>query len=193
MIISHWDIAYTDNDTSDYNAVRVWGLHGRNFWLIACYVRQSKMKPAVGWNCDYKKNLPHIANYLAQYESQFWNGEVQRTIEEVEDENDIDMNLIKVDTPRTNKVQRMIKTLKPLYQNGRIYYNEALKSNSDTQIGIMQLVAVEEGSGEHDDAPDADEQAISKLDKYCTPDGRRNKQGEKSHRTGKMKRRYNIP
>ncbi len=193
MIISHWDIAYTDNEKSDYNAVRVWGLHGRNFWLIACYVKQSKMKPAVEWNCDYKKSLPKSANYLAQFESQFWNGEVQRTIDEVEDDNNIDMNLIKVDTPRSNKVQRIIKTLKPLYQNSRIYYNEDLKSNSDTQIGIMQLCAIEEGSTEHDDAPDADHQAIDKLEMYCTPGSSRRKSGDKSFKAGKMKRKYNMP
>jgi len=193
MIISHWDIAYTDNENSDYNAVRVWGLHGRNFWLIACYVRQSKMRLAVNWQCQYKLSLPKEANNLGQYESQFWNGEVQRSIEEAEDENEVELNLIKVDTPTTNKVQRIIKFLKPYYQNGRIYYNEDLKSNSDTQVGIMQLVAVEEGSGEHDDAPDADHQAIEKLELYCTPGESRRKKGEKTYKTGIMKRIFNLP
>ena len=193
MIISHWDIAYTDNEKSDYNAVRVWGLHGRNFWLIDCYVRQSKMKLAVNWNCIYKKELPKGLNYLGQYESQFWNGEVQRSIDEAEEENNIDLNLIKIDTPKTNKVQRIIKFLKPYYQNRRIYYNEALKSHADTQIGIMQLCAVEEGSTEHDDAPDADHQAIEKLELYCTPGGTKRKNGEKNYRTGVMKRLFNMP
>ena len=131
MILSHWDIAYTDNENSDYNAVRVWGLHGRNFWLIDCYVKQSKMKLAVNWNCEFKKSLDKLQNYLGQYESQFWNGEVQRSIEESEDENNVDLNLMKVDTPHSNKVQRMLK-MKPYYQNSRIYYNDALKSHSDT-------------------------------------------------------------
>jgi hypothetical protein len=44
---------------------------------------------------------------------------------------------------------------------------------------------------EHDDSPDADQQAISALDKYCTP-GRRRNTGEKSYRSGKMKQKYNI-
>lgn len=194
MIISHWDIAYTDNEDSDYNAIRVWGLHGRNFWLIDCYVRQSKMKLAVNWNCYYKKALKaeeKYANYIGQFESQFWNGEVERSIEESEDENNIDLNLMKIDTPRSNKIQRIL-TLKPYFQNGRIYYNEALKSNSDTQVGIMQLTSIEEGSTEHDDAPDADQQAIFALEKYSTP-GSRRRSGEKSYRTGKMKSKYNMP
>lgn len=193
MIISHWDIAYTDNENSDYNAVRVWGLHGRNFWLIDCYVRQSKMKLAVNWTCYLKNGFKeqNIINYIGQYESQFWNGEVQRSIEESEDENDIDLNLMKVDTPRTNKTQRIL-TLKPYFQNGRIYYNEALKSHTDTQVGIMQLCSIEEGSTEHDDAPDADQQAIKALELYSSPGGRKNK-GDKWYKLGKMKSKFNMP
>jgi phage terminase large subunit-like protein len=192
MIVSHWDIAYTDNENSDYNAVKVWGLHGRNFWLINCYVKQSLMKKAVEFQCDYKKSLNKVANYLGQYESQFWNGEVQRSIDEVEEEQDIDLNLMKADCSKANKIQRMI-TMQPYYQNGRIYYNEQLKSHSDTQVGIMQLCAVEEGMTEHDDSPDADQQAIAKLELYCTPGGRNRKKGEKSFKVGKMKVKFEMP
>lgn len=192
MILSHWDIAYTDNAKSDYNAIKVWGLHGRNFWLIDGYVKQSKMKLAVNWNCQYKKGLnDNLVNYIGQYESQFWNGEVQRSIDESEDENDIDLNLMKIATPHSKKIQRML-TMQPYYQNSRIYYNEALKSHNDTQVGIMQLCAVEEGMTEHDDSPDADQQCISALDKYCSS-GKKRKNGEKSWRAGKMKHKQYIP
>lgn len=194
MIISHWDIAYTDNENSDYNAIRVWGLHGRNFWLIDCYVRQSKMKLAVNWNCYFKNGLKdhgNVINYLAQYESQFWNGEVQRSIDEAEEENDIDLNLMKIDTPHSKKIQRIL-TLKPYFQNGRIYYNEALKSHTDTQVGIMQLCSIEEGSSEHDDAPDADQQAIKALELYSSPVSKK-RNGEKSFKVGKMISKFLMP
>ncbi len=191
MILVHWDIAYTDNETSDYNAVRAWGLHGHNFWLVDCYVKQSKMKKAVAWMCQFKKQLPKGVNVVFQYESQFWNGEVQRAIDEVEEEFNISLNLMKVLCPKVNKLMRMI-TMQPYYQNSRTYYNENLKSHSDTQIGIMQLCAVEEGSSEHDDSPDADQQAISKLELYCTPGGNKNK-GDKWWRAGKMKSKFSMP
>jgi len=188
MIISHWDIAYTDNEESDYNAVRVWGLMDRNFYLIDCYVKQSKMKRAVEWMCHFKKGLPKGINIIFQYESQFWNGEVQRSIDEAENENQVDLNLMKVDLPRTNKTARII-TMQPYFQNSRIYYNEQLKSHSDTQVGLIQLCAIEEGSDEHDDAPDSDQRAISNLEKYCIP-AKNKRDGEKSWRTGKMKNKY---
>ncbi len=190
MIVSHWDIAYTDNDTSDYNAVKVWGLYGSDFYLIDCYVKQSKMNLAVEWMCAFKKTLPHGINIVYQYESQFWNGEVQRTIDEVEELHNVSLNLMKITTPKVNKFMRIV-SLQPYFQNSRIYYNTALKSHSDTQVGVMQLCSIEEGSTEHDDSPDADQQAISKLEIYSTPSSR--KSGLKSWLTGKMKSKYDIP
>ena len=190
MIVLHWDIAYTDNESSDYNAVRVWGLAGTNFYLIDCYVKQSKMKLAVRWIAQFKKRLPQVVNFVGQYESQFWNGEVQRNIEEVEEECDLKLNLMKIETPKFNKLQRIV-TMQPYFQNSRIYYNVLLKSHSDTQIGVIQLCAVEEGNTEHDDAPDADEQCIRKLELYCTPG--HSKPGDKDWQTGKMKPKYQLP
>lgn len=187
MIVAHWDIAYAGNEDSDYNAIKVWGLLDRNFYLIDCYVKQSKMLPAVMWLCDFKKHLPEGTNFICQYESQFWNGEVQRSIDDAEEASGVYLNLTKKKTPTTNKLGRMI-TMQPYYQNSRIYYNEKLKSHNDTQVGILQLCAVEEGSTEHDDSPDADQQALETLDRYDTPirkasDGR-------GWVAGKYKRKY---
>jgi phage terminase large subunit-like protein len=188
MIIVHWDIAYTDNDTSDYNAVKAWGVCKNNkFWKIDCFVKQAKMNLPCDWMCEFKKSLPQGVNVLFQYESQFWNEEVQRNIDEAEDRNDVVLNMMKVSTPKVNKLGRML-TMVPYYKNGRIYYNIKLKSHNDTQVAIMQLCAVEEGSTEHDDSPDADREALSALEKYVAP-VKKKKEGEKSYRVGKMKRK----
>ncbi|MDR1155286.1 MAG: hypothetical protein LBL04_11315 [Bacteroidales bacterium] len=187
MIVTHWDIAYTDNDTSDYNAIKAWGILDRKFYLIDCYVKQSKMLQAVNWLCDFKKTLPKGANSIFQYESQFWNGEVQRSIDDAENAHGVSLNLMKVDNPKTDKLGRMIK-MQPYYQNSRIFYSQKLKSHNDTQVAIMQLCAVEEGSTEHDDSPDADQQALSALDGYDTPT-RRPADG-KSWKSGRMKQTY---
>jgi predicted phage terminase large subunit-like protein len=188
MIVVHWDIAYTDNETSDYNAVKAWGTKDRKFYKIDCYVKQSKMKLACNWMCEFKKSLPDGVNVIFQYESQFWNEEVQRNIDEAEIAYNISLNCMKVES-KGNKLGRML-TMQPYYQNSRIYYNEDLKSHSDTQVGIMQLCAVEEGSTEHDDSPDADQCAIKALEKYTTPTRRDN--GEKPYRSGRMKSKYDY-
>jgi predicted phage terminase large subunit-like protein len=188
MIIVHWDIAYTDNETSDYNACKAWGVKERKFYLIDNFVKQCRMKVACRWLCELRKEIPASANVLYQYEAQFWNEEVQRNIDEAEEESDVNLNIMKVDNPNTNKLGRMLKMV-PYYQNSRIFYNEAIKAKNDTQVGIMQLVAVEEGSTEHDDSPDADQQAIFTLEKYTTPS--RKSANEKSWATGRMKHTYN--
>jgi hypothetical protein len=53
----------------------------------------------------------------------------------------------------------------------------------------MQLCAVEEGSTEHDDSPDADKQALESLELYSTPTNRQ-REGEKPYQSGKMKHNF---
>lgn len=164
IIVGHWDVAYAGTATADYNAVRVWGLDNPGFnWLIACYVRQSKMKAAIEWMCDFQSQLPRTVIVHWRFEAQFWNDEVLRTIEEVQKEKKVTLLITKVDTPRTKKYDRIL-TLQPRYQNSRIRYNKNLISDPDTQQGIIQLCGIEPGYSGNDDAPDADQQAIAFLD-----------------------------
>ena len=124
-----------------------------------------------------------------QFEAQFWNDEVQRTINETQLETGISLNLVKVKTPSIAKLFRLI-SMQPYYQNSRIYYNEELKSNADTQIGLRQLFAIEPGYTEHDDAPDADECAIRKLELYTTPPAKQGDNSSRSFKCGKIKKKY---
>jgi phage terminase large subunit-like protein len=162
VICGHWDIAYAGTPTADFNAVKVWGLHGKNFWNIDNYVKRSKMRQAIEWMVYVQMNLPPSVTIHWSYESQFWNDEVQRTIEEVEKQYGVNLALRKVDTPKTKKYDRMLKQ-HVYYQNGRVYYDEKLKAHNDTQVGIAQLLSLEPGYNSNDDAPDADEQCFSEL------------------------------
>ncbi|MDR1172282.1 MAG: hypothetical protein LBL24_07510 [Bacteroidales bacterium] len=190
MIIAHWDIAYSENSTADYNAVRIWGLYNRNYWLIDCYVRQSKMRRAVDWMCDRQRMYMHEVKIYWQYEAQFWNDEVNRTVYEAETEHGLSLNLVKRETPHIKKLMRLV-SMQPYYQNGRIYYSEALKSSHDSQMGIRQLTGIEPGSSEHDDSPDADQQAIESLEQYNAPPQK--DKDTKSWVAGKIKQIFNLP
>ena len=148
------------------------------------------MRKAVDWMCDRQKQYGGQTFIYWQYEAQFWNDEVKRVIAEAEAEHAIILNLVKRDTPRTNKLMRLV-SMQPYYQNARIYYNEALKPNHDSQVGVRQLVAVEPGSGEHDDSPDADQQAISQLEKYNYPPNA-GASGQATWKAGKVKPRYSF-
>jgi len=165
-IIAHWDIAYAGTDTSDFNAVRVWGLHNSDFWYIDSFVKQTKMREAVLWMTQFQKNLPPSIVIRWQFESQFWNDEVRRIIDEVEKESGINLYLVKVDTPKKIRKYDRIERLQPYYQNGRIFYDENKKPHSDTQVGLQQLYGIEPGYRTKDDAPDADEHAIAYLETF---------------------------
>ncbi len=178
VIVGHWDIAYAGKKTSDYNAVRVWGLYNKDFWYIDSFVKQTKMKQAVEWMCQYQIMLPPTILIKWRFESQFWNDEVERTIIEAEKKFNVDLRIVKVDTPKGKKYLR-IEKLQPYYQNSRIFYTDERKPHKDTQTGLQQLYGIEPGYRTHDDAPDADEQAISYLETYIRT--RRTKP-----RTGKM-------
>lgn len=170
IVVGHWDIAYAGTPTSDYNAVKVWGLSKDNtFWYVQGFVKQCKMREAVAYICEMERTKPKTVIIHWRFESQFWNDEVQRTIREVSKEMGVQLNILKVDTPRTKKYDRILR-MQPKYQNNRIRYNEKMYADNDTQTGLAQLYGIEPGYSGHDDSPDADEQAISELEKYVSYD-----------------------
>jgi hypothetical protein len=131
--------------------------------------------------CDYQKGLPSSVTILWQYESQFWNDELQRVLEEVQQEKGVNLRIIKKDLPKTKKYDRILK-LQPYYQNSRIYYNNKVKAKNDIQIGLAQLKSIEPGYKSHDDFPDAFECTVSELEVYVGASGK-----AFSYRQGKMK------
>jgi hypothetical protein len=165
IIVGHWDVAFAGSQTSDFNAVKVWGLKDMDFWQIDCFVKRTKMRAAIVWMCEFQIALPQNVIVHWTFEAQFWNDEIERTILEVEMQYGIKLNIVKVNIPKVKKYDRML-TMHPYYQNGRIYYNIKKKPHSDTQVGLSQHFGLEPGYKTNDDSPDADEQCITRLSKY---------------------------
>lgn len=179
-IVGHWDIAYAGNTESDYNSVTVQGLKLQRFYIYDLFLKQTKMKAGLKWMCYFQKHLPSGIRVHWQFEAQFWNDEVQRTIDEVEEEEGVKLNLVKVHI-KGNKEDRILSMVS-YYQNNRIYWNNAIKGNNDTQVAVSQLKGIEPGYNGHDDFPDSHEACTKKLEKY-TP-GKKGKNLQ-----GKMKRK----
>ncbi len=165
IIVGHWDVAYSESSTADFNAVKIWGLKDSNFYNIHGFVKQCKMRDAIAYMLDFNRRLPDTVSIHWQFEAQFWNDEVFRTIKEVETQMHGNLYLVKIDGPKIKKYDRIVR-LVPFYQNGRVFYNAELKGHNDTQTGIDQLMGIEPGYKTHDDSPDADEQAIATLEKH---------------------------
>ena len=167
-LVGHWDVAYSGEN--DFNAVKVWGLSGRNFWHLKAFVKQCKMEDAIRWMYDFEDELPRGTIMVWRVESQFWNNPVKDSIELVRIERNRWLNISIVDCARTNKYDRML-SMHPYYQNGRIYHSAKEKANNGMQLGLKQLYGIEPGYKTHDDAPDADQQAIEYLSKFINYNG----------------------
>lgn len=164
-IVGRWDVAYGGTKTSDFNAVKVWGLKDGRKYKIDCFCKQSKIIVALRWIAEFQRRLPSDTKVQFGFEAQFWNDEIYRIIEDVEKEYGLTLNLIKVERSKANKYDRII-TMLPQYQNGRVFYGEHLKASNDAQVAIAQLKGIEPGYKTKDDAPDADEMCFSELDRF---------------------------
>lgn len=162
-LVGHWDVAYAGTSTADYNAVRVWGLdNDRKFWLVGCFVKQSKMASAVRWMVDFDRSLPVGVIVHWQYESQFWNVELENTLDQVIKEEGHELLIRKVALAKANKYDRLLRMV-VYYENGRVWFSEGLVGLGDFEVGLAQIRGIEPSYSSHDDAPDADECAISDL------------------------------
>jgi predicted phage terminase large subunit-like protein len=164
-IVGHWDVAYSGTETGDYNAIKIWGLKDKNFYCIKAFVRQCKMGVAMKWMADYEASLPTSVKIHWRFESQFWNDAIKMTLREVNELQKNELLLTQCERPVKNKFDRIV-SLQPYFQNGRCYFNKKEEFNLDMQVGINQLKAIEPGYNSHDDAPDADEGAISYLARF---------------------------
>ena len=71
-----------------------------------------------------------------------------------------------------------------------MYINELLKASPDIAVGLKQLFAVEPGMTEHDDSPDADEQAVKKLEIYTDTPPSEDEPVTRPWKAGRYKRKY---
>ena len=167
IVVGFWDVAFSGKN--DYNAVKVWGLLGRDFWQMKAFVRQCKMIEAIRFMYEYEETLPKTVIVHWKVESQFWNDPVKDALKVAESEFKRTLNIVTVDKPSGHKYDRIL-TMHPYYQNGRIYYNEVEYANNDMKVGIEQLKGIEPNYRTHDDSPDADEQALREISKYIRSD-----------------------
>jgi len=164
IVIGFWDVAFSGK--SDFNAVKVWALKGRQFWHLKAFVKQCKMVDAIRFMYEYEDSLPESVIVHWRVESQFWNDPLRDALYQVEQEKGRPLNIVIKERPRANKYDRIL-TLHPYYQNGRTYYDKREQGSNDMQTGIAQLKGIEPGYKTHDDGPDADEQAINELASYA--------------------------
>lgn len=162
-IVAWWDVAYSEAETADCNAIVVVGLIGLQKHVLAIYCQQSRMELAAEWIHNYQDKLPQSAYVEWYVESQFWNDAVILALNTVAIRRGKILPLIFGERPKGNKFSRIMQML-PTFQRGEVFFNELEKFNNHYQRAINQIKAVHPNSRAHDDAPDALASAIAVLE-----------------------------
>lgn len=163
QIVCYIDPSFKSRN-NDYKASRMWGKIGKELHLLDCYVRQDSVRGMVRWVYDLYERLPENVSVAFFMESNFMQDTLIDEFEEEGIERGYQLPIAGDNRKKPDKIQR-IENISPLWERGYVFYNEDLKDTYDMQTGIDQTLAVEHGSSAHDDAPDADEGAIWKLQK----------------------------
>lgn len=170
-LICYTDPSFRSSTKNDYKACRLWGrwfnpsTSINEFHLIDCFVRQATVGEMVRWQYDLYERTADIAPIHFTMEANF----IQSIIlDEFRKEGEFRGHQLPISgdhRKKGDKVQR-IEAISPMWERGFVFYNEDKRNDNDMIAGISQTLALEHGSREHDDAPDADEGALFILSSH---------------------------
>lgn len=165
-LVVYFDPSYKATSASDFKAIRFWGKKGIKKHLIKSFVRQTTITKAVQWMYDLYEEIPEGLRPSVE----FWMEDVFLQ-DMFFDDFELEANVrgyylpIRGDTDDKGDKFARIESMTPTYERGYTLWNEAERKSPDAQNGLIQYMGFEKGSPIHDDAPDADQGAWSKLDK----------------------------
>jgi hypothetical protein len=165
VIIGYFDPSFENKATSDFKAIRVWGLHKETKVCIKSFVRRCELTEAFMWMINYEKSLPEGIKPIWYVEQQFYNRPVREALEQVVKITGHRLLVITDTRTKENKYTRIVR-MEPDYSLGNVIYNIDEVHNSDMIEGNNQLKGIEPGYRSPDDAPDADEGAWYFLNQH---------------------------
>jgi hypothetical protein len=163
-IIGYFDPSFENKPTSDYKALRIWGLYMNGVkperHCLKSFVRKCELIKVFEAMSDYEDSLPLGVGVIWYMENQFYNRPVQDALYQ-HNQNRLREGKrtlsVTVDTrKKEDKYVRMVK-MEPRYTNGEVFFNIDEMYNPDMIEGNNQLKGIAPGYKGADDAPDADE------------------------------------
>ena len=158
-LVCYTDPSFRSTTANDYKACRLWGKIGTELHLIDTFVRQATVSEMVRWLYDLHERTRQHAAVLFYMEANFMQDIILDEFSTEGETRGYHLPIMPDRRKKPDKLQR-IEAVSPLWERGLVFYNQALKDSPDMQTGIEQTLALERGSRQHDDAPDADEGAI---------------------------------
>jgi hypothetical protein len=182
IIEGYLDPSFENSATSDFKAVRVWGLCHNKFWCLKSFVRRCPLEEAFHFMYDFEDSLPEGVKVVWRVEKQFVNKLIKQAIERVKKERGRYLSIITDSRTKPNKYTRIVR-MEPMYYSNDVIYNINEKHDPDMIEGNNQLMGIEPGYRSPDDSPDADEGAWFYLTPHIEKEERQARVGRRSFKS----------
>lgn len=164
QLVCYTDPSWKSSKKNDYKATMLVGkTPDGSFHLLKAFADQTSVTNMILWLYsirDYIDGRVPIHFYMEANMLQ------ELLVQQVNDYGREHGTVIAVKADKRSKPDKFsrIEALQPLFEQGLVVFNEEEKDSLGMQTLVTQLLALERGSREHDDAPDALEGAIWILD-----------------------------
>lgn len=166
-IVLYIDPSWKSTQKNDYKAAKVWGkVKGGHLWHLRAFVRQATVDEMVRWCYDLYEWAQQTGIAVKFYvEANFMQDMLMDNFTREGNMRGYQLPIIGDKRKKPDKFQR-IEAMAALWERGFVFYDESQKDDPDMLRGLDQTLAFQKGMRGHDDAPDADEGAISILQKH---------------------------
>lgn len=166
-IVLYIDPSWKSSSKNDYKAAKLWGkVKGGQFWHLRAFVRQATVAEMVRWCYDLYEWAQQCGIAIKFYiEANLMQEMLMDDFTKEGELRGYQLPIVGDKRKKPDKFQR-IEAAAPLWERGFVFYDESQKDDPDMLRGLDQTLAFQKGMRGHDDAPDADEAAISILQKH---------------------------
>ena len=167
-LILYIDPAWKGSAKSDYKAAKLWGkTRDGRLWHLRAFVRQASVGEMVRWTYDLYEWLGREGTAARFYmEANFMQDTLLEDFQTEGNTRGYQLPLIPDKRKKPDKFLR-IESIAALWERGLTFYDESQRNDPDMQAGLDQTLAFQRGMRGHDDAPDADEGALSLLQRHA--------------------------
>ncbi len=155
------DLSY--KELGDYKAIVLMGRQGKDFHIIAAFVRKSTRAIAAGWLYDLYESLK-LSRFNIRYliEGSFAQDEFVHDFDAEGEKRGYFIPVVADKKSKANKHER-IEGMSGFFERGNVTLNERKRSTNDFSALVDQILSFEKGSQVNDDAPDAVQSCLSEL------------------------------
>lgn len=183
VLVHYLDPSYKSTEKSDYKFWVLIGKKGAEYFVIKAWGEKTTSKMMWEYAFDVDDFVGEANTVKHAMEANFIQEDIhKKELDNVEEDKERTLRVFMDRRSKPNKEER-IETMQPIFQRGRITFNQDEKDSPGMKLLKKQLLAFEKGSRINDDGPDALEGAIWYIDRHG--------KGDRKPRGGKYKHKSN--